>query len=234
VEFVAGSKTKNLMKPMSTVMKTILATTIAVALVGCASFYESIGVEPKKPQGNAPSAGATIAVMYYAPAWGPDTNGEEVVYFLKQVMLRSRADEQNRIYFCSIKPDGTDRREIARLWKENPDQYFENFAVAVTMDVNAATKRAAIGVELGERGGIFIVNLDGTGFRSLWPKEWNEDRPTKAGYPTWSPDGKWLAFHEHRFEGGRYLYRIVKCKPDGTDYMPLTAMPLRFRSFQHA
>jgi hypothetical protein len=171
---------------------------------------------------DAKAGGGAISVLYYAPAWGPGSNGEEAVFFLKQVTFSSRDDEQSRIYFCSAKPDGSGRREISRLWKENPDQYFENFATAVTMDVNAATKRAAIGVELGQRGGIFVLNLDGAGFHSVWPREWKEDRPTTAGYPTWSPDGQRLAFQEHRFEKGFFWYRIAKCKPDSTDYSPLT------------
>jgi dipeptidyl aminopeptidase/acylaminoacyl peptidase len=188
-----------------------LLTVVGICCVSCASVSRVMGIEK-----------GSIAITYYAPTWGPDEKNQEVVYFLKQVMLESRTEEMSRIYFCSVKPDGTERKEIGQLWKENPDQYFENFAVAVTMDVNAATKRAAIGVELGQRGGIFIVNLDGTGLRSLWPKQWKEDRPKEAGNPSWSPDGQWLAFQELREERAIYLYRIVKCRSDGSDYAPLT------------
>jgi hypothetical protein len=164
----------------------------------------------------------SISVIYYAPAWGPNTNCEEVVYFLKQVTFMSAATEQSRIYFCSIKPDGSERREIIWLWKDKPDQFLEPFALAAYLDINAATKRAALGIEMGERGGVFLFNLDGTCFNTVRPKEWKEDRPTKAGYPTWAPDGKWIAFQEYRFEKGFNLYRIVKCRPDGTEYKPLT------------
>jgi hypothetical protein len=163
-----------------------------------------------------------ILVTYYAPAWGPDTNGNEVVYFLKQVEFESESQLHTRIYFCSVKPDGTDRKEIAWLWKDQPDQFLENFSSAVTMDVNAVTGRAAIGVQLGQRSGIFIVGLDGRNFRSLWPKEWNQDRPHDVGYPTWSPDGRWLAFHEFRDEPGYRGTRIAKCADDGTNYAALT------------
>jgi Tol biopolymer transport system component len=141
---------------------------------------------------------------------------------LKQVTAETATDEQNLIYLCSIKPDGTERKEIAQLWKDHPDQFFENYSTAAFLDVNAKTKQAALGVEQAQRGGLFVFNLDGTGFRPLWPKEWNADRPTKAGYPTWSPDGRWIAFHEHRFVKGFYYYRIVKIRPDLTEYTPLT------------
>jgi Tol biopolymer transport system component len=163
-----------------------------------------------------------ILVTYYAPAWGPDTNGQEVVYFLKQVAFESASEQRTRIYFCSIKPDGSDRKEIARLWKDQPDQFLENYSTAATMEVNAPTRRAAIGVEQGQRSGIFVIGLNGDDFQSLWPKEWNADRPSTAGYPTWSPEGKWIAFQEHRFENGFYLYRTVKMHPDLTAYTPLT------------
>lgn len=194
-------------------------TTMAV---GCTALPSCTGVEPSKPTASTHASTASLGVIYYAPAWGQNTNGEEVVYFLKQVMLRSRTEEKDRIYLCSIKPDGTERREIAQMWKDQPDQYLGTYAADVTLDVNVTTKRAAIGLETGGRGGIFVVNLDGTGLHSVWPKEWKEDRPKKAGYPTWSPDGQWLAFQEFRDEPGLFAYRVVKCRPDGTGYLPLT------------
>jgi hypothetical protein len=158
--------------------------------------------------------------MYYAPAWGPNKKGEQVAYFLKQVNLEAPAHGENRIYLCSIKPDGSQRREIAQLWKDQPGQWLEPYATAATMEINAATRRAAIGVEQGNRSGVFVVDLDGKYFKSLWPKEWNEDRPKAAGYATWSPDGRCIAFQEYRFEGGTNLYRIVKCDADAQATWP--------------
>ena len=192
------------------IMKTLIYVLIASCCLGCATVTGLFGQS------------GSILVTYYAPARGPGTNGEEVVYFLKQVEFASGSEQRTRIYFCSIKPDGTDRKEIIWLWKDQPDQFLENYPTAATMDINAATKRAAIGIEQGQRGGLFVVNLDGSGFHPLWPREWNEDRPTKAGYPTWSPDGQWIAFHEYRFENGFNYYRIAKFQPDSTGYTPLT------------
>ncbi|HTS18504.1 MAG TPA: hypothetical protein VMP11_13100 [Verrucomicrobiae bacterium] len=191
-------------------MRALFGIAVALGLSGCAVTSAVLGQS------------GTIGVIYYAPAWGPDEKGEEVAYFLKQVDIEAPAHGENRIYFCSIKPDGSQRREIAQLWKDQPDQWFEPYATAVTMDINAATKRAAIGVEQGNRSGVFIVDLDGKNFKPLWPKEWNEDRPKTAGYPTWSPDGKWIAFEEYRFEGGTNLYRIAKMRGDASGYTPLT------------
>jgi hypothetical protein len=187
-----------------------LLTAIGICCVGCALTSAVLG------------RSGTIQVTYYAPAWGPNEKGEQVAYFLKQVNLEAPAHGENRIYLCSIKPDGSERKEIAQLWKDQPDQWFEPYATAATMDINTATKRAAIGVEQGNRSGVFIVDLDGRNFKSLWPKEWTEDRPKTAGYATWSPDGKWVAFQEYRFEGGTNLYRVVKCGPDAQGYVALT------------
>lgn len=191
-------------------MQLSLAVGTFVCLVGCALTSAVMGQT------------GSIRVMYYAPAWGPNTNGEEIAYFLKQVTYEAPRTHENRIYLCSIKPDGSQRVEIAQLWKDQPDQWIEPYATAATMEINAATKRAAIGVEQGQRSGVFIVNQDGKGFQVLWPKEWSGDRPTTAGYPTWSPDGKWIAFHEHRFEKGNDYFRIAKMRPDATEYTPLT------------
>lgn len=190
--------------------KLLCTGTVILAFAGCAVTSTVLGQS------------GSMRVIYYAPAWGPNEEGEEVVYFLKQVTFESGREQQNRIYLCSVKPDGSARKEIAELWAEKRDQWFESYATAATMEINAKTKRAAIGVEQGRMSGVFIVDLNGKNFHALWPKEWNEDRPTLAGYPTWSPDGNWIAFHEHRFEKGFYYYRIVKMRPDTTDYTPLT------------
>ena len=90
-------KTTKLVNAASTML-------IAVLLTGCSTLPRAFGAEK-----------VGIAVIYYAPAWGSNDKGEEVVYFLKQITLESRTDEQNRIYFCSVKPDGTERKEIAWL-----------------------------------------------------------------------------------------------------------------------
>jgi hypothetical protein len=197
------------MKGKEFMMRSLAAVTLFVCSAGCALTSAVLG-----------QTGA-IRVIYYAPAWGANTNGEEVVYFLKQVTLEAPRNRENRIYLCSIKPDGTERKEIAELWKENRDQWFEPSATAIQMEINTASKQAAIGVEFGKRGGVFVVNLDGKDLRPVWPKEWKENRPTRASHPTWSPDGQWLAFQEFR-RGDGESRRIVKCQPDGTGYLPLT------------
>ena len=131
--------------------------------------------------------------------------------------MKSDYDEWNRIYFCSIKPDGSERKEIAWLWRDAPDQFFDNYATAATMEANTATKQPVIGVAWGGRGGVFVLGLDGKGLRRVWPKEWGSNRPTGASYPTWSPDGQRIAFEERRNENGYDFRQISKFRPTAPD-----------------
>jgi Tol biopolymer transport system component len=73
--------------------------------------------------------------------------------------------------------------------------------------------RLAFGVMTSfAEGGIAIVNADGSGFRVIAPG------PNQSANPTWSPDGKSLAFETNR--GGDF--EIYSIRADGTDLRNLS------------
>jgi hypothetical protein len=191
------------------ILRVITCVLLVVNGIGCAVLGQA--------------GGATVRTVYYAPAWGLNEKGEEVVYFLKQVTLETATDEQNRIYFCSIKPDGTERKEIAWLWKDRPGFFLDTYATAAHMEVNSATKRAVFGIGAGAPGGLFFLKLDGSGLQEVRPKEWPTNGTVAVSYPTWSPDGQWIAFQECVIKEPLYKsWRIAKCRVDGSGYVGLT------------
>jgi eukaryotic-like serine/threonine-protein kinase len=66
---------------------------------------------------------------------------------------------------------------------------------------------------VGSREDLFLVRSDGTGLRKL------TDDPSRDRGPSWSPDGKRIAFYSNR-DGGKY--EIFAIEPDGSGLTQLT------------
>lgn len=62
---------------------------------------------------------------------------------------------------------------------------------------------------------IFITRLDGSGSANL------SDSPAYDGWPSWSPDGRWLIFASNRGEAPN-VGQIYAIRPDGRDLKQLT------------
>jgi len=63
---------------------------------------------------------------------------------------------------------------------------------------------------------IYVINIDGTGERHLTPgPRWVGDSS-----PSWSPDGRWIAFSSSRLKDGNP--EIFKMRPDGSKVTRLT------------
>ena len=68
-----------------------------------------------------------------------------------------------------------------------------------------------------------MINLDGTGWRILIDKDYNPDKSDQRGleytHPSWSPDGRWIAFSsDFTLTGGQ----IFVIKADGSQVKQLT------------
>ena len=175
--------------------------------------------EAKKPH---------ITVAYYAPTFGTDDSGEEVVYVLKQATWSVNLKNEDHFYLCSIKPNGGARREICNLDRRDERQFHDLlWSPFDHMEISRSANLGVLGSEWGGGGDhILLFSLDGQTIYRLSSPAWDQDcRPWRVGYPTLSPDGKWVAYVEETCpEGpnGACYFRIAKCRIDGSDYAVLT------------
>jgi Tol biopolymer transport system component len=85
--------------------------------------------------------------------------------------------------------------------------------------------RIAFNTGVGAGGGIYVMNSDGSGQQLLRSDEWAEEQNTLPGYgvgsvfaPTWSPDGRRIAFTLASYWDG---WRTYIMNADGSDPSPL-------------
>lgn len=64
-------------------------------------------------------------------------------------------------------------------------------------------------------GDIKVIDASGSNERSVTTGGEMNDR-----YPTWSPDGRWIAFARIAGQGG---YELFKVRPDGTGLAPVAS-----------
>jgi Tol biopolymer transport system component len=84
------------------------------------------------------------------------------------------------------------------------------------MDVNDKTRRSVVSVLFAGTDvmGLWTVNLDGTGLKQLLRPEWGQ-RLTGVDHPTWTPDGKWIAFEERMRGMNPQRFNIAICDDNG-------------------
>jgi dipeptidyl aminopeptidase/acylaminoacyl peptidase len=91
---------------------------------------------------------------------------------------------------------------------------------------------------------LYTIHADGTGLQKVWEFKGEYEQYFPAESPTWSPDGRWIAFIESaervyaiRPSGGKprlLMGGVVNCRPCSVSYDPnisaLAWQPLRHRS----
>jgi Tol biopolymer transport system component len=123
----------------------------------------------------------------WSPSWSPD--GNLIAFFSGEVY--------------AMRPDGSDARAITKIEGEYP---------AWSRD---GRRLAFMSAEPDARGGdpnydVFVISRNGNGLRRL------TDWPGEDGWPTWSPDGHWIAFSStHGASTGHLLLYLMRS--DGTD-----------------
>ena len=140
------------------------------------------------------------AVINWSPSISP--NGTQIAY-----VANSRENEQvYDIYVMGI--DGSNPQRIN-------DLKMKIYCIEWSPD---ATKFVLCAEHLGESDllDIYTINVDGTELLNL------TNNPAYDSNPSWSPDGKFIAFHSDRAKTNDALSHVYVMKADGSDVRQLT------------
>ena len=109
----------------------------------------------------------------WGPSWSPD--GRWIAY-------NSDASGAGRMELYVMRPDGSGKRRVARIYGEYPTWSPDGRRLAFMSQTPERT----------ENYEIWVVNVDGSGLRRL------THTPGSDGWPAWSPDGRRIAFSSIR------------------------------------
>ncbi|MFC2140492.1 TolB family protein [Candidatus Auribacterota bacterium] len=167
-------------------------------------------------------------IYYHCADWGPDLENpdEEKNYFVKQIIFyEEKRWIGNEVYFCSMNPDGSEKKEIVKLF-EDTELYLDINGNTSFMDICAKKRKAAIAFSAGDwpQVGLWTINLDGTDFRRIVEMKWTKDFQYRVNHPSWLLEGEQLIYEEkwlHEVKDSEFY--IVKVDKDGKNKVYLTS-----------
>ncbi len=156
----------------------------------------------------------------WGPVWSPD--GRRIAY---------SSDENGMPQLFVMDADGSNARQLSDVWGEYPTWSPDGSRIAFASSMGGSTPFGDPDYD------VFVMNADGSDETNL-----TTTPESNEGYPTWSPDGAWIAFESTRgtppdFEPPPYdLERrsdedVWVMRPDGSDPRNLTLDLVRQNKF---
>jgi Tol biopolymer transport system component len=144
----------------------------------------------------------------FAPIWSPDGSKiaySQVKFFPPAAAIPPAAQPPISIHVMNA--DGSDQRNVT------PEESRDFGAFSWSPDGTRLAVECPPAGSSGGNGQICVLNIDGTGLQRLVP-------PDLLGFtPSWSPDGRWIAFRSQPPEG--MLSGIYVVSPDGSHLRPV-------------
>jgi Tol biopolymer transport system component len=156
----------------------------------------------------------------WGPVWSPD--GRQIAY---------SSDENGMPQLFVMDADGSNARQLSDVWGEYPAWSPDGSRIAFASSMGGSTPFGDPDYD------VWVMDADGTDEVNL-----TDSPDSNDGYPTWSPDGVWIAFESTRgtpssFEPPPHdLERLSDedvwvMRPDGSDPRNLTSDLVRLEKF---